>query len=104
MAQDKDDSPNPPNSGIKDRSGVSFYFNKINVIVKRSHMKQASKTTKQLLEDALKDQKRTPLYNPRAIDELKQAFNRWQQSSMQPALSRKWFWDPRHRGVCYTRR
>jgi hypothetical protein len=33
-------------------------------------MNQGKKTTKQVLEEALKDQKRTPLYNRKALDEL----------------------------------
>ncbi len=58
-------------------------------------MKQQPKTTKHLLEDALKDQKRTPLYDTRAIEELRQTFNRWQQACVQPADRENWQTTPR---------
>ena len=53
-------------------------------------MTQKKITTKQLLEEALKDQKRTPLYNRKALDDLKQAFGKWQQESVQPADRENW--------------
>ncbi len=53
-------------------------------------MKPEKKTTKQVLEEALKDQKHTPLYNPKALDELKQVFNKWQQESVQPVDRENW--------------
>jgi len=53
-------------------------------------MKPEKKTTKQVLEEALKDQKRTPLYNRKALDELNQAFDKWQQESVQPADRENW--------------
>jgi methylmalonyl-CoA mutase N-terminal domain/subunit len=53
-------------------------------------MTQTKKTTKQLLEDALKKRKRTPLYNTRALDGLKQAFDQWQQESVRPADRENW--------------
>ena len=58
-------------------------------------MNQGKKTTKQVLEEALKDQKRTPLYNRKALDELKQAFDKWQQESVQPADRENWQTVPR---------
>ena len=53
-------------------------------------MTQKKITTKQVLEDASKAQKRTPLYNPKALDEIKQAFHKWQQESVQPADRENW--------------
>ena len=41
-------------------------------------MKKETKTTKELLDNALKDQKRMPLYNPAALAELRQTFAKWQ--------------------------
>ena len=45
-------------------------------------MESSNKTTKQLLKNALGSLKRSPLYNPEALDELNQKFNRWQQKSV----------------------
>ena len=42
-------------------------------------MDQDKKTTKQVLEEALKDQKRTPLYNREALDELKKRIDGGEQ-------------------------
>ncbi|MEJ2169306.1 MAG: acyl-CoA mutase large subunit family protein [Desulfobacterales bacterium] len=53
-------------------------------------MTQQPKTTKHYLEDALKNQKRTSLYNPRAIEEIKQAFERWQQTSVKAVDRKNW--------------
>ncbi len=53
-------------------------------------MNPSNKTTKQLLEDALGDLKRSPLYNPEALDELNQTFNRWQQKSVRPGDRENW--------------
>jgi methylmalonyl-CoA mutase N-terminal domain/subunit len=53
-------------------------------------MTQKKKTTKQVLQEALKDQKRTSLYNPKALDELKRAFDKWQQTHVQPADRENW--------------
>jgi len=58
-------------------------------------MKPEKKTTKQVLEAALKDQKRTPLYNPEALGALKQAFNNWQQQTVRPADRENWQTVPR---------
>jgi methylmalonyl-CoA mutase N-terminal domain/subunit len=48
------------------------------------------KTTKQVLHEALKDQKRTSLYNPKALDEIRQAFDKWQHKDVQPADRESW--------------
>jgi len=53
-------------------------------------MTPKKKTTKQVLQEALKDQKRTPLYNRKAMDGLNQSFNKWQQESVQPADRENW--------------
>ena len=53
-------------------------------------MKPKRKTTRQVLENALKDRNRTPLYNPKALDDLKQAFHNWQQESVRPADRENW--------------
>jgi len=53
-------------------------------------MNQEKKTTKQVLDKALKDQTRTPLYNREALDELKQAFDKWQQESVRPGDRENW--------------
>jgi len=53
-------------------------------------MESSNKTTKQLLEDALEDLKRSPLYNPEALDEINQKFNRWQQKSVRPDDRNNW--------------
>jgi methylmalonyl-CoA mutase, N-terminal domain len=58
-------------------------------------MKQQPKTTKHLLKDALKHQKRTPLYDTQAIAELRQAFNRWQQECVHPDDRENWQAVPR---------
>jgi len=58
-------------------------------------MKPPIKTTKQLLAEALRDQKRTPLYNPRVLDELRQSFDKWLQDSVPPAEREKWQTIPR---------
>jgi methylmalonyl-CoA mutase N-terminal domain/subunit len=43
-----------------------------------------------VLEKALKNQKRTPLYDRKALDELKQVFGKWQQGSVKPADRDNW--------------
>ena len=53
-------------------------------------MKQSKKSTKQLLEDALRDLEASPLYNRQALDELKQNFNKWQQKSVRPDDRENW--------------
>ena len=53
-------------------------------------METKPKTTRQVLEEALKDQKRTPLYNRKALDDLKQAFHKWQQESVRPEDRENW--------------
>jgi methylmalonyl-CoA mutase N-terminal domain/subunit len=53
-------------------------------------MTPKKKTTKQVLEDAIKVQKRTPLYDPKALDDIKQAFGKWQQESVQPGDRENW--------------
>jgi len=58
-------------------------------------MTPTKKTTKQVLEDALKKRKRTPLYRARALDGLKQAFDKWQQESVRPADRKNWQTIPR---------
>jgi methylmalonyl-CoA mutase N-terminal domain/subunit len=58
-------------------------------------MTPTKKTTKQVLEDALKKRKRTPLYRARALDELKLAFDKWQQESVRPADRKNWQTIPR---------
>ena len=53
-------------------------------------MNPKKKTTKQLLEEALKSQKRTPLYSSRAMDELKQSFDKWRQTGVQSHDNKNW--------------
>ena len=53
-------------------------------------MTPKKKTTKQVLADAFKDQQRTPLYNPEAINELQQAFDKWQHKDVRPADRENW--------------
>jgi methylmalonyl-CoA mutase N-terminal domain/subunit len=48
------------------------------------------KTTKQVLQEALKNQQGTSLYNPRALDEIRQAFDKWQQKDVQPVDRENW--------------
>lgn len=72
-------------------------------------MNQEKKTTKQVLEKALKDQTRTPLYNREALGEIKQAFDKWQQESVRPGDRENWQTIPQMvlgsrtpRGLLYT--
>jgi methylmalonyl-CoA mutase N-terminal domain/subunit len=53
-------------------------------------MKKETKTTKEFLDDALKGQKRTPLYNPAVLAELRQTFAKWQQESVRPQDRKNW--------------
>jgi methylmalonyl-CoA mutase N-terminal domain/subunit len=53
-------------------------------------MQTKPNTTRQILEEALKDHPHSPLYNPRALDDLKQVFNQWQQESVRPADRENW--------------
>jgi methylmalonyl-CoA mutase N-terminal domain/subunit len=53
-------------------------------------MKQSKKYTKQLLEDALKDRRHSPLYSRKALGELRQNFNQWQQESVRPDDRENW--------------
>ena len=53
-------------------------------------MDPSDKTTKQLLEDALGDRKRSPLYNPEALDEIRKQFNHWQLDCVQPGDRNNW--------------
>ena len=48
------------------------------------------KPTRKVLEEALKKQKRTPLYNREALDHLNRHFQNWQQESVQPADRENW--------------
>ena len=48
------------------------------------------KTTRQVLEEALKKQKRTPLYNREALDHLDRRFQNWRQESVRPADRENW--------------
>jgi methylmalonyl-CoA mutase N-terminal domain/subunit len=58
-------------------------------------MKKEKKTTKELLDEALKGQKRTPLYNPVALAELRQSFAKWQQESVRPQDRKNWQTTPK---------
>jgi methylmalonyl-CoA mutase N-terminal domain/subunit len=53
-------------------------------------MTQQPKTTKQVLEDVLKNRQRIPLYSSQALDELRQALERWQQANLQPDELEHW--------------
>ena len=53
-------------------------------------MDMKQKTTRQVLQEALKEQKRTPLYNKKALDHLSRNVHQWQQESVQPADRENW--------------
>ncbi|MBA7604220.1 Methylmalonyl-CoA mutase [subsurface metagenome] len=67
------------------------------------------KTTKQILEEKLKEHKHTTLYNPEAIKEIDKAFEKWGNTAMSEEDRMNWYVVPRvvlgseiPRGLFYT--
>lgn len=59
-------------------------------MLKKIDMKQAKKTTKQLLKEALEDRRPSPLYNREALDEIRQNDSQWQRDSVRPQDLKNW--------------
>ena len=58
-------------------------------------MTKEKKTTKEFLEDAMRGQKRTPLYDPGALAEMRQSFAKWQKECVQPQDRKSWQTTPK---------
>ena len=52
------------------------------------------KTTKQILEESSKKKKRTPLYNPEAIKDIKNGFDKWKKGMVRPQDNANWTMTP----------
>jgi methylmalonyl-CoA mutase N-terminal domain/subunit len=53
-------------------------------------MAKKMRATKEILQEKLAGQKRTPLYNPVALEELRQDFERWRNSAVGAGDRRNW--------------
>lgn len=65
------------------------------VTVKRKHdMREKGKTTKEILTEKLATRKHTPLYNPIALESIRQKFNGWFQSTVSKKDRQDWLKTP----------
>ncbi len=53
------------------------------------------RTTKEILKAQTAGKKKTPLYNPRAMEEIRTRFDKWFQTSVRPADRQQWEKTPR---------
>ena len=67
------------------------------------------KTTKQILEEKLKSQERTPLYNPKVLEEMRGRFEQWKNTVVRKEDRENWSMSPHtilsseiERGLLYT--
>jgi methylmalonyl-CoA mutase, N-terminal domain len=58
-------------------------------------MADASKTTRQILQEALAGRQRTPLYDPGALAALRQRFAGWMENTVRPQDRERWRKTPR---------
>ena len=57
-------------------------------------MAEKKKTTKEILQEKLAGQKRTPLYNPVALEKLRQGFEGWRNTAVGAGDRSRWYGTP----------
>jgi methylmalonyl-CoA mutase, N-terminal domain len=57
-------------------------------------MDEKKKTTKEILQEKLAGQKRTPLYNPAALEKLRQNFEGWRNTAVGAGDRSRWYGTP----------
>jgi len=58
-------------------------------------MPPKKRTTKEILKSKAKESNRTPLYNPGALEKLRQSFEQWRNITVREEDRKNWFATPR---------